>query len=101
MFLIASNDEDLNYGMNCRLITEKDVLKASMGDEFHLNITEAATRVFRGRKRLGFLKKLKTTVDIMRQVRTHYDDYPTAPEKFEAWHLKTLELIEQGKKKLL
>jgi len=101
MFLIASNDEDLNYGMNCRLITEKDVLKASMGDEFHLNITEAATRVFRGRKRLGFLKKLKTTVDMMRQVRTLFDVYPTAPEKFEAWHLKTLELIEQGKKKLL
>jgi len=101
MFLLSSNDEDLNYGMNCELITEKDVLKASMGDEFHLNITEAATRVFRGRKRLGFLKKLKTTVDMMREVKAHYDAYPTSPEKFEVWRLKTLKLIEQGKKKLL
>lgn len=101
MFLISSNDEDLNYGMNYKLVTENDVLKASMGDEFHLNVTEAATRVFRGRKRLGFLRKLKTTIDMMRQVRVHYDDYPNSPENFEAWRLKTVELIELGKKKLL
>ena len=101
MFLISSNDEDLNYGMNYKLVTENDVLKASMGDEFHLNVTEAATRVFRGRKRLGFLRKLKTTIDMMRQVRVHYDVYPNAPEDFEAWRLKTVELIELGKKKLL
>jgi digeranylgeranylglycerophospholipid reductase len=101
MFLISSNDEDLNYGMNYKLVTENDVLKASMGDEFHLNITETATRVFRGRKRLGFLRKLKTTIDMMRQVRVHYDVYPTSPENFEAWRTKTVELIEQGKKKLL
>ena len=101
MFLISSNDEDLNYGMNYKLVTENDVLKASMGDEFHLNITEAATRVFRGRKRLGFLRKLKTTIDMMRQVRVHYDVYPNSPENFEAWRTKTVELIEQGKKKLL
>ena len=101
MFLISSNDEDLNYGMNYKLVTENDVLKASMGDEFHLNITEAATRVFRGRKRLGFLRKLKTTIDMMRQVRVHYDVYPNSPENFEAWRLKTVELIELGKKKLL
>jgi len=101
MFLISSNDEDLNYGMNYKLVTENDVLKASMGDEFHLNVTEAATRVFRGRKRLGFLRKLKTTIDMMRQVRVHYDGYPNAPEDFEAWRLKTVELIELGKKKLL
>lgn len=101
LFLLSSNDEDLNYGMGCKLITESDVLKAAMGDEFHLNITETAKRVFRGRKRLGFLRKLKTTVDMMRQVRTHYDTYPTSPEKFRTWRLKTIELVEQGKKKLL
>ena len=101
MFLISSNDDDLNYGMNCKLITEEDVLKAAMGDEFRLNITETAKRVFRGRKRIGFLKKLKLTVDMMRQVRAHYDVYPTSPEEFEAWRLKTENLINQGKKKLL
>ena len=101
MLLIASCDEDLNYGMNCKLVTEDDVLKAAMGEELHLNITETARRVFRGRKRMGFLKKLKVTVDVMQQVRAHYDGYPTSPENFEPWRLKTIELIEQAKKKLL
>ncbi len=101
MLLIASSDDDLNYGMNYKLITEDDVLKAAMGNDFRLNITETAKRVFKGRKRLGFLNKLRLTVKMMREVGTHYDEYPTSPENFEPWHLKTLQLIEQGKKKLL
>jgi flavin-dependent dehydrogenase len=101
MLLIASSDADLNYGMGCRLVTEDDVLKAAMGDEFHLNITETAKRVFRGRKRMGFLKKLRLTVSMMRQIRTHYDDYPEAPGNFEKWHLQTVNLIEQAKRRLL
>src|SRR4030067_3485783 len=101
MLLIASSDADLNYGMNCKLITEDDVLKAAMGDEFHLNITETAKRVFRGRKRIGFLKKLKLTVKMMREVRAHYDVYPDSPKKFEAWRLQTVNLVEGAKSKLV
>jgi flavin-dependent dehydrogenase len=101
MLLIASSDADLNYGMNFKLITEDDVLKAAMGDEFHLNVTETAKRVFRGRKRMGFLRKLSLTVKMMREVRTHYEAYPTSPEGFEPWRLQTVKLIEQAKKRLL
>jgi hypothetical protein len=101
MLLIASNDADLNYGMGCKLLTEDDVLKAGLGDDFHLNITETARRVFRGLKRVRFLNKLRLTVTMMRQVKAHYDTYPDAPEGFEAWRLKTVSLIEQGKKKLV
>ena len=101
LFLIASSDADLNYGMNCKLITEDDVLKAAMGDEFHLNITETAKRVFRGRKRLGFIKKLGATVKMMREVRAHYEAYPESPMKFEAWRSRTVSLVGQGKEKLL
>ena len=101
MLLIASSDADLNYGMNCKLITEDDVLKAAMGDEFHLNITETAKRVFRGRKRMGFLRKLNYTVKKMREVRAHYEAYPTSEKNFETWRSQTVSIIEQGKKKLL
>jgi digeranylgeranylglycerophospholipid reductase len=101
MLLVASGDADLNYGMNCKLVTEDDVLKAAMGDEFHLNITETAKRVFRGRKRMGFLNRLRLTVKMMREVRAHYEAYPTSPENFETWRLQTVKLFEQGKKKLL
>jgi geranylgeranyl reductase family protein len=101
MLLITSNDADLNYGMNCKLLTEDDVLKAGMGDDFHLNITETAKRVFRGLKRVRFLNKLRLTVSMMRQVKAHYDTYPETPENFEEWRLETVKLIEQAKNKLV
>jgi digeranylgeranylglycerophospholipid reductase len=101
MLLITSNDADLNYGMNCKLLTEDDVLKAGMGDDFHLNITETAKRVFRGLKRVRFLNKLRLTVSMMRQVKAHYDTYPDTPENFEKWRLQTEALINQAKTKLV
>ncbi len=99
--LIGSSDADLNYGMSCKLLTEDDVLKAGMGDDFHLNITETAKRVFRGLKRVRFLNKLRLTVSMMRTVRAHYDTYPEAPENFEKWRVQTVDLIEQAKTKLV
>jgi hypothetical protein len=101
LLLIGISDADLNYGMNCKLITEEDVLKAAMGDDFHINITETAKRIFRGRKRMGFLRQLSLTVKMMREVRQHYAMYPKSPEGFQAWREQTIELVEQGKQKLL
>ncbi len=101
MFLVGCGDDDLNYGMNFKLVTEDDVLKAAMGDDFHLNITETAKRVFKGRKRLGFLNRLRLTVKMMRAVRAHYRLYPSSPDGFEAWRLETLKMVEQAKKKLM
>ena len=101
MLLIKSNDADLNYGMGCKLLTEDDVLKAGLGDDFHLNIGETAKRVFRGIKRVRFLNKLRLTVKMMRQVQAHYDTYPETPENFEEWRLQTVTLIEEARDKLV
>lgn len=101
MFLLSCSDEDLNYGMNEKLMTEDDVLKAGMGDDFHLNITETAKRVFRGIRRVGFLTKLRSTVVMMRELNAHYNTYPTTPKDFELWRLQTVKLIEDARRKLL
>jgi digeranylgeranylglycerophospholipid reductase len=98
--LIASRDEDLNYGMNYKLLTEEDVLKAGMGDEFHLNITETAKRVFRGLKNMRFLNRLRLTVNMMKQVGTHYENYPQNPEQFEKWRSKTTSLFKEAQAKI-
>jgi hypothetical protein len=87
--------------MNCKLLTEDDVLKAGMGNDFHLNITETAKRVFRGLKRVRFLNKLRLTVNMMRQVKAHYDTYPDTPEDFGKWQLQTENLISRAKTKLV
>ncbi len=101
MFLLSCSDEDLNYGMNEKLMTEDDVLKAGMGDDFHLNITETAKRVFRGLRRVGFLNRLRLTVTMMRQLRAHYNTYPTTPEGFETWRSQTVNIIEEAREKLV
>ena len=101
MFLLKSRDEDLNYGMNYQLLKEEDVLKAGMGEDFHLNITETAKRVFRGIRRIRFLNKLRLTVSMMKQVRNHYRNYPETPKTFEHWRLQTLALFEEAKSKIV
>jgi len=101
MFLLSCSDEDLNYGMNEKLMTEDDVLKAGMGDDFHLNITETAKRVFRGIRRVGFLNRLRLTVTMMRQLGAHYNTYPSTPVNFEPWRSQTIKLIEAAREKLV
>jgi geranylgeranyl reductase family protein len=101
LFLLSCSDDDLNYGMNQKLMTEDDVLKAGMGDEFKLNITETAKRVFRGIRRIGFLNKLHLTVSTMKELRAHYNTYPATPIGFETWRDQTVDIIAQAKKKLV
>ena len=99
LFLLSNSDQDLNFGMNYRLLREEDVLKAGLGDNFHLNITDTATRVFRGLKNLRFLNKLRLTVKTMKQVRAHYKTYPETPENFEKWRNQTLTIFKNAKLK--
>lgn len=101
LFLIASNDEELSYGMKYQLLTEDDVLKAGMGDEFHLNVGETAKRVFRGLKRPRFLNKLRLTVSMMKRIRAHYAEYPQTAESFAEWRRKTEGIFEEAKEKII
>jgi len=101
MLLLTSRDEDLSYGMKYKLLTEEDVLKAGLGEEFHLRITETAKRVFRGLKRIRFLNKLRLTVNLMRQVKAHYKSYPEDPEDFEKWSVKREALFREARSKLV
>jgi len=99
MFLLGLSNDDLNYAMKYRLITEGDLLKASMGEDAHLNITEATIRVFRGLGRLSFLKKLRNTVNLMKEVKALYLNYPTSPQGFHEWKKKVHELFEKARRK--
>lgn len=84
LFLQKCTDEDLNYGMKNRLIKEEDILKANMGEDLKLNITEKTRRVFRGFRKLGFLRALDKTSKIMKNVKSLYKQY-TPPEKYSMW----------------
>ncbi len=98
--LVETRDEDLNFGMKYKILTEEDVLKAGLGEEFYLNITETVKRVFRGLRNMSFLNKLRLTVSLMRQVKTHYGNYPATPKDFEIWQIKTEDLFHEVKAKI-
>lgn len=101
ILLLTSSDEELNYGLKHKLLTEEDILKASLGEDFHLKITETVKRVFKGIKRIGFLNRLRLTVNLMKQVKAHYSNYPETQEKFEQWQTKTEALFKEARSKLI
>jgi geranylgeranyl reductase family protein len=84
LFLQHCSDDELNHGMRNRLLTEEDLLKTSVGAELHLNITEKAQRVFRGLKRLGFIRKLSRTARIISEIKQLYQHYPS-PQGYDSW----------------
>lgn len=94
------SDEDLNYGMKYKLITEEDLLKASMGGEARFNITDVTMRIFRGLRRLGFLMKLRETSNLIRKARELYRNYPENPEGLEKWKLQVEAVFQEAKRKL-
>jgi len=100
MFLQQLGDGNLDYGMKYRLITEEDLLKASMGEDVNLNITEKTRRVFRGLKRIFLLKKLREAANLLKRVKTLYLNYPTSPDSFEEWRRNVKELFGVAKSRL-
>jgi len=87
------SDEEISYGMKYRLITEEDILKASMGENVRLNITEASRRALKGLGRFSFLKRLRNAARLMREIKALYRNYPDSPKDFEEWRKKTHELM--------
>ncbi|KPV64150.1 MAG: Digeranylgeranylglycerophospholipid reductase [Candidatus Bathyarchaeota archaeon BA1] len=96
MFLQGLCDDDLNYGMKYRLITEGDILKTSMGEDVRLNITEATLRIFRGLGKLSLLKKLRDTANLMKKVKALYQNYPSSPKGFDEWRKEVQDLIKRA-----
>lgn len=99
--LLACRDEDLIYGLKYRLLTEEDVLKASLGEDLHINVTETARRVFRGLRKVRFLNKLRLTANMLNQVKAHYRNYPEKPETFHEWQARTEALFKEAKSKII
>ena len=101
MLLLSSRDEDLNYGMKYEIIMEEDVLKAGLGEIPRLKITETAKRVARGLRRIRFLNKLRLTVNMMRQIKAHYRNYPETSEEFAKWRIETEALFGEARSKIM
>jgi geranylgeranyl reductase family protein len=101
IFLLQGvNNEEINYGMRYKLITEEDIFKTSMGENVRLNITEATRRALKGIGKLSLLKRLRNAARLMREIKQLYRNYPESPESFKEWKRKVHELITTANKLL-
>jgi hypothetical protein len=87
----------MNYGMQHHLITDDDLLKASMGEDLKLNITEKTSRLFKGLGSLSLLMKLNTTAKLMRETKELHRNYPSSPEGLAEWEKKVSQIVEKAK----
>jgi len=101
LFLLSSvGNEEINYGMKYKLITQDDVLKVTKGQELHLNITEKTRRAFRGFGKLGMLMRLRDAANLLRKMKNLYRNYPESPSGFLEWQRKTQKIMEEANKRL-
>jgi len=99
MFLQELSDEDLNYAMKHRVVTEEDVFRACMDGEVRLNITEATRRVFRALGKLGFLKRLRDMAKSVKEAKALYEQYPASAQGFKEWQGNAQDLIRKAELK--
>ncbi|MHA1379346.1 MAG: geranylgeranyl reductase family protein [Candidatus Helarchaeota archaeon] len=85
ILLQLMDDIDLNYGMSHRIMTEEDILNASLGKEFKLRITDKIKRVFRGIRKISLLNKLRKIAKEMKIIKELYRNYPHSPDQLNNW----------------
>lgn len=95
LFLQNCDDEALNYGMEYRLIKDDDILKASLGEDLKLNMTDKGERFLRGIGKLSFLRALVRTAKNMRRIKDLYENYPQNPADLPSWTLRVDRIIQE------
>ncbi|MEM3436957.1 MAG: geranylgeranyl reductase family protein [Nitrososphaerales archaeon] len=98
IFLQELSNDDLEFGMEKKLITESDLTRLSYGHG-DLSIKEKAVRIIKGLRRPSVLMHLATTASYMRKVRKLYENYPNR-EDYENWSRSVYNLFSDFKKKI-
>jgi hypothetical protein len=83
IFLQALTNEEIEFGMAKKLVTEEDVTDLGYGTA-DLSIKDKALRMLRGFSKPGVLKHLAETAKYMESVKQEYNRYPDY-ENFPVW----------------
>jgi len=97
IFLQGLTNEDLNYGMGYRLMKEEDVLKAGLGGDIRVNVTDATQRIFRGLGRISLLRRLYSTAKMVKRAKRLYREYPESPSGLPEWKAMVQQLFKEAK----
>ena len=100
IFLQRLSNDEINYGMKNKIITEEDLQKASTTGDLRLSSLEKLRRVIRGLGRPSLLAKLKYVSDVMKEVKELYMNYPRSEREFEEWRKRVKNLFKELEEKL-
>jgi geranylgeranyl reductase family protein len=88
ILLQSLTNEELNYGLKNRIVTEEDILKTSMGAELKLSTGDKVGRMFRGIGKISLLKRLNGVAKRMREMKALYKSYPASLKELGKWRRK-------------
>lgn len=100
IFLQGLSNDDIRYGMENRLLPESDVYYTSTEGDLRVTVLEKLGIILRGLRRPSLLAKLAVVAEYMKKVKTHYMNYPQAPDKLGVWVRQLRELYEDYYAKL-
>jgi geranylgeranyl reductase family protein len=101
LFLLKSvGNEEINYGMKYKLITEDDLLRVSEGQNLKLRISDKTRRAFYGLGKVPMLRRLAYAANTLKKMKTHYMEYPSSPDGFDNWLKQTQILMDEAKLRL-
>ncbi|MFX0064312.1 MAG: NAD(P)/FAD-dependent oxidoreductase [Candidatus Hermodarchaeota archaeon] len=91
-FMISLTNKQILELMNKRVIEEDDIINVFQGS-FSMSNFEKLIRIWRGKKIIGILNRIRVTQLKLEKVEKHYKNYPKTPEEFPKWKRKSMELF--------
>jgi len=83
--LISFAPDDIDFAFKNDIITSKDILDSLTGDITNLKAVDKARRALKGIARPHVLLKLEVCLIKAKELKYHYMNYPSSPEKFNEW----------------
>ncbi len=96
IFLQGLHNEEADFGMKHRLITEDDIKALMSGRRFVITVLDEAARVAQGIAKAELLVRLAKLSIILDKVSKHYLSFPSSPNQLYEWKLKDKELHESA-----
>jgi hypothetical protein len=88
IFLQLLENDDLNFGMAHRLVTEEDLTRAELERDGEMSLAEKVEKALRALRRPSLLRRLANVSKVMKRVGSLYDEYPEKPGELEAWTVR-------------
>ncbi|MHA1811902.1 MAG: geranylgeranyl reductase family protein [Candidatus Thorarchaeota archaeon] len=90
------SDEDMNFGFEKRLLEAGDLMAANRGDGIPMGLFEKLKRFKRGISRFRLLMDLQRAAHLMKKMDRLYSNYPSSPDRLNAWNRSVLEIVESA-----